>query len=499
MTEIIKYIIPAVIILLVLVLFFSGYLKAPPDTAYIISGLGRKRILIGRAGWRVPFFERVDKLSLRIMQVDVKTSEAVPTNEFINVTVDGVANVKISSDPELLKLAAEALLGKRPEELVGLVTQVLEGNMREIVGSVGLKEMVQDRQGVARKITENVVPDMRKLGLEVVNFNIQNFKDAAGTIENMGIDNVEQIRKNAQIAKANAQRDIAIATSNAQQEANAVKVQAEKMIAEQDAELAVQQAEMKVKADTKKAEADAAYSIQQESQRKTIEVTRVNADIARKEKEAELAEKEIALKERQLDAEVRKQADAMKYKAEKEAEADLIRRQKEAEAKAYEAIKEAEARKAEAEALRFSMEQEAEGIRAKGLAEAEAIEKKAEAQRKMGEASVLEMYLSALPEVVKNAAAPLAQTDKIVMYGDGNSTKLVKDVMNSASQIMDGMKESTGLDLTALLAGVAGGSLAASRPVVVTPPPAPQAPEAPKAEEVPEAKAAGPQVEDTSV
>lgn len=496
MTELLKYIIPAVVVLLLLLLFFSGYLKAPPDTAYIISGLGRKRILIGRAGWRVPFFERVDKLSLRIMQVDVKTSEAVPTNEFINVTVDGVANVKISSDPELLKLAAEALLGKRPEELIGLVTQVLEGNMREIVGSVGLKEMVQDRQGVARKITENVVPDMRKLGLEVVNFNIQNFKDAAGTIENMGIDNVEQIRKNAQIAKANAQRDIAIATSNAQQEANAVKVQAEKMIAEQDAELAVQQAEMKVKADTKKAEADAAYSIQQENQRKTIEVTRVNADIARKEKEAELAEKEIALKERQLDAEVRKQADAMKYKAEKEAEADLIRRQKEAEAKAYEAIKEAEARKAEAEALRFSMEQEAEGIRAKGLAEAEAIEKKAEAQKKMGEASVLEMYLNALPEVVKNAAAPLAQTDKIVMYGDGNSTKLVKDVMSSASQIMDGMKESTGLDLTALLAGVAGGSLAASRPIVVTPPPAP---EAPKTEEAPETKAAGPQVEDTSV
>ena len=481
MTELLKYIIPAVVVLLLLLLFFSGYLKAPPDTAYIISGLGRKRILIGRAGWRVPFFERVDKLSLRIMQVDVKTSEAVPTNEFINVTVDGVANVKISSDPELLKLAAEALLGKRPEELIGLVTQVLEGNMREIVGSVGLKEMVQDRQGVARKITENVVPDMRKLGLEVVNFNIQNFKDAAGTIENMGIDNVEQIRKNAQIAKANAQRDIAIATSNAQQEANAVKVQAEKMIAEQDAELAVQQAEMKVKADTKKAEADAAYSIQQENQRKTIE--------------AELAEKEIALKERQLDAEVRKQADAMKYKAEKEAEADLIRRQKEAEAKAYEAIKEAEARKAEAEALRFSMEQEAEGIRAKGLAEAEAIEKKAEAQKKMGDASVLEMYLNALPEVVKNAAAPLAQTDKIVMYGDGNSTKLVKDVMSSASQIMDGMKESTGLDLGALLAGVVGGSMA-SRPVVVTPPPAP---EAPKTEEAPEAKAAGPQVEDTSV
>ena len=226
--------------------------------------------------------------------------------------------------------------------------------------------------------------------------NIQNFKDAAGTIENMGIDNVEQIRKNANIAKANAQRDISIATANAQQEANAVKVAAEKKIAEQNAELAVQQADMKVRADTKKAEAD------------------------------------------------------------------LIRRQKEAEAQKFEAIQQAEARKAEAEALRFSMEQEAEGIRAKGLAEAEAIEKKAEAQRKMGEASVLEMYLTALPEVVKNAAIPLAQTDKIVMYGDGNSTRLVKDVMSSASQVMDGVKESTGIDLQALLAGVVGGRIAAA-------------------------------------
>lgn len=440
------------VVLLLLALFFaSGYLKAPPDTAYIISGLGKRRILIGRAGWRVPFFERVDKLSLKVMQVDVKTSEAVPTNEFINVTVDGVANIKISSNPDLLKRAAESLLGMKQSELISLVTQVLEGNMREIVGSVGLKEMVQDRQGVAKKITENVVPDMEKLGIEVVNFNIQNFKDSAGTIENMGIDNVEQIRKNAQIAKANAQRDIAIATSKAQEEANAIKVEAEKKIAEQNAQLAVQQSDMKVKADTKRAEADAAYSIQQESQRKTIEVAKTDADIARREKEAELAEKDIALKERQLDADIRKQADAMKYKAEKDAEADLIRRQKEAEAQKYEAIQQAEARKAEAEALRYAMEQEAEGIRAKGLAEAEAIEKKAEAQRKMGEASILDMYLQALPEVVKNAASPLSQTDKIVMYGDGNATRVVRDVMNSASQIMEGMRESTGIDLKSVL------------------------------------------------
>ena len=458
-------VVSTILTILAVVAFFivAGYLKAPPDTAYIISGLGKKKILIGKAGWRMPFFTRLDKLSLGVMQVDVKTSEAVPTNEFINVTVDGVANIKISSDPELLKRAAEALLGKSRQEMVTLVTQVLEGNMREIVGSVGLKEMVQDRQGVAKKITENVVPDMEKLGIEVVNFNIQNFKDGAGTIENMGIDNVEQIRKNAQIAKANAQRDIAIATSQAQQEANAVKVEAEKMIAEQDAALAVQQAEMKVRADTKRAQADAAYSIQQEEQRKTIEIARTNADIARREKEAELKEKEIAIKERELDAEIKKQADALKYQSERRAEAELIKRQREADARAYEAIKEAEAKKAEADAIRYAMEQEAEGIRAKGMAEAEAIEKKAEAQKKMGEASVLEMYLNALPEVVKNAAAPLAQTDKIVMYGDGNSTKLVGDVMTSTSQIMEGMKESTGIDLGSLLAGFVGGKAASQQ------------------------------------
>ncbi|MBQ6232793.1 MAG: flotillin family protein [Clostridia bacterium] len=455
------YYILGIIVIFLSAVFALGYLKAPPDTAFIISGLGKRRILIGKAGWRIPFLERVDKLSLQVMTVDVKTSEAVPTNEFINVMVDGVANVKVSSDPKLLDRAAEALLGMKQPQLIAMVTQVLEGNMREIVGSVGLKEMVQDRQGVAKKVTENVIPDMQKLGIEVVNFNIQNFRDNAGTIENMGIDNVEQIRKNAQIAKANAQRDIAIASSQAQEEANAVKVEAEKKIAEQNAALSVQQAEMQVRADTKKAEADAAYSIQQESQRKTIEVTRANADIARREKEAEMAEKEIAIRERKLDAEVRKAADAKKYQAEREAEADLIRRQRDADAKKYEALQQAEARKAEAEAARFAMEQEAEGIRARGLAEAEAIEKKAEAQRKMGEASILEMYLAALPEVVKNAAAPLAQTDKIVMYGDGNSSRLVKDVMQSSNQIIEGLKESTGIDIASLIAGYAGGKLAA--------------------------------------
>ena len=426
----------------------------------------------------MPLIERIDKLSLDVMQVDVKTSEAVPTNEFINVTVDGVANIKISSNPELLEKAAEALLGMDKKQLIFLVTQVLEGNMREIVGSVGLKEMVQERQVVAEKIKENAVPDMQKLGIEIVNFNIQNFKDGAGTIENMGIDNVEQIRKAAQIAKAEAARDIAIAEANAKEEANKIAVAAHQRIAEQNTSLSIREAELKKDADVKRAEADAAYEIQKEEQRKTIEVTSANADIARREKEAELAEKEIALQEKKLDADIKKKADALKYEAEKKAEADLVRRQKEsearryeeeqaalarmkaAEAEQYEQERRAEAQRALAEASAYAKMKEAEGIRAVGLAEAEAIEKKAEAQKKMGEASVLEMYLTALPEVVRNAAAPLAQTDKIVMYGDGNSSKLVKDVMNSSNQIIEGLTEATGVDMKSLIAGFVGGKAA---------------------------------------
>ena len=476
-------IITLVVALAVLIALYiaSAYVKAPPNKAYIISGFRpKKRVLIGKAGFRLPFFERLDKLSLDVMQVDVKTSEAVPTNEFINVTVDGVANIKISSDPELINKAAEALLSMDQRQLIFLCTQVLEGNMREIVGSVGLKEMVQERQVVAEKIKENAVPDMRKLGIEIVNFNIQNFKDGAGTIENMGIDNVEQIRKAAQIAKAEAARDISIAEANAKEVANKVTVDTNLRISEQNNALSIRQSELKKDADIKKAEADAAYEIQKEQQRKTIEVTAADADIARREKDAELAEKEIALQERRLDAEIRKKADALKYEAEKKAEADLIKRQREAEARRFEEEQAALAKMKMAEAEKFEMEQqaiaqkamadaqaytkmkEAEGIRAVGLAEAEAIEKKAEAQKKMGEASVLDMYLTALPEVVKNAAAPLAQTDKIVMYGEGNSAKLVKDVMTSASQITESLEESVGIDLKSMLAGFVGGKAASN-------------------------------------
>ena len=449
-------------VLAIIVIFCLGYVKAPPDQAFIISGLRKNaRYVIGKSSVKVPFLERMDKVNLKLMAVDVKTSNAVPTADYININVDAVVNVKISDKPERLRLASQNFLNQPTTYIASVAREVLEGNMREIVGRLTLEEMVSDRQKFADLVKENASPDLAAMGLDIVSFNVQNFMDDQQVIENLGVDNVVKISKKAAISRAESERDIGIAQAVANQEANDARVRAETEIAIKNNEMLIKKAELKRESDIKKAEADAAYQIQQQAQRKTIEVTSAEADIARREKESELAEKEILLREKKLDAEVRKTADAEKYKAEKMAEADLIRRQRDADAKRYEAEQEALARKAEADALKYSMEQEAAGIRAKGLAEAEAIEKKAEAQKKMGEASVLEMYLNALPDVVKNAAMPLAQTDKIVMYGDGNSAKLVKDVMTSTSQITEGLKESTGIDLASLLSGFVGGKAAA--------------------------------------
>lgn len=218
-----------------------------------------------------------------------------------------------------------------------------------------------DRQKFAELVKENAGPDLAAMGLDVVSFNVQNFTDSNGIIDDLGIDNVTKIKKNAAIAKAESERDIGIAQAAANKEANDARVKAETEIAIKNNEMTIRKAELKKVADIKMAEADAAYEIQQQEQRKTIEITSANADIARKEKEAELAEKEIELAERKLDAEVRKTADAEKYKAEQMAEAELISRQRDADAKRYEAEQAAMARKAEADALKYAMEQEAQG------------------------------------------------------------------------------------------------------------------------------------------
>jgi len=439
-------------VILVGVIIGLGYFKAPPDVAYIVSGLCKNpRIVVGKSGLRVPFLERIDKLSLKAMQIDVKTKTSIPTNDFINIKVDATAIVKISQTPELIEVAAQNFLNAKHDEIMNKVNDLLEGNLREIVGTLGLVQMINDRKEFSMRVQENSVPDLAKLGLELITFNVQNFSDDNDVITNLGIDNVEQIRKDAMIAKSNAQREIAIAEAANNKEANDARVKAAEDMATRNNDLAIKQAQLKQEADTRQAQADAAASIEAENQRKLRDVAATDANIAKAEREAELKQKQIQLKEYELDALVRKQADADKYAAEQQAAANLIKRQKEAEAKAYEMEQEARAMKARAEAEKYAAEQKAAGIAAVGEAEASAIEKKAEAQKKMGEASVLEMYLKALPEVVKNAAEPLNNVDKITVYGEGGNTKLVSDVMQTADKIMNGLSEATGINLKEVL------------------------------------------------
>lgn len=451
LTTILLYLPIVLIVIVALIILKAGYVKAPPDTALIISGMHKKpRVLIGKAGIRIPFFERVDNLSLGAIQIDVKTGSAVPTAEYINVRVDSTVSVRVGQNPEMIALAAQNFLNVDRDTIARKINDLLEGNIREIVGQMKLTDMVSDRKLFSEKVQENAVPDLARYGLELITFNVQNFSDDNDVITNLGIDNVAQISKNAAIAKSNAEREIEVAKAENAKQANDAKVKAAEDIATRNNDLAIKQAQLQQEADTRKAQAAAATGIEEENQRKIKEVAATNANIAKAEREAELKQKQIQLKEYELDALVRKQAEADKFAAEKQAEADLVRRQKEAEAKAYEAVKSAEAKKAQADADRYAAEQQAAGIQAVGAAEAAAIEAKAEAQKKMGEASIIEMYFKALPDVVASAAAPLAKVDKIVQYGDGNSTKLVKDVMTSANQIMEAMADS-GIDIKDML------------------------------------------------
>ena len=487
----IPVIIASVAVIIVLVILFSGYVKASPDKAYIISGLRKKpKVLIGKAGIKIPFLEKKDELNLQLIPIDVKTSSAVPTADYININVDANVNVKISNQADKLNRAAENFLNKKVDYIAGVAREVLEGNMREIIGQMKLEEMVSDRQKFALLVKENAEPDLAEMGLDIVSFNVQNFMDNEHVIENLGVDNVVKISKNAAISRAVAEKEIAVAQAQAAKESNDAQVVSQTEIAKKQNELAIQKAELQKAADIKKAEADAAYTIQEEEQRKTIETTRANANIARQEREIELKQREAEAKEQELNATIKKQADAEKYatqqkadaelyKTQKASEAELFERQRKAEADKFEAEKSAEAQKAKAEAERFAREQAAEAIKAAGIAEAEAIRakgeaearaiqakaeaeaagtlKKAEAMKQYGDAArqqmeldTLKVYFEQLPKIAEAVSKGYNSVSDIKMYG-GDGAQLTSSIMKSLIQVSDGIKDATGIDINSKL------------------------------------------------
>jgi flotillin len=269
----------ALLVIIPIITIPVWYVKSPPDKAIIISGLGKRRVIVGKAGIKIPFLQRTDKLGLEMISVDVKTDSFVPTNDYINVKIDGAVKVKISSDPQMIEFAAQNFLNRSSDYITIQIKDVLEGNTREIIGSMPFEAIVQDRKTFVEKVQENAVPDLRKMGLEIISFNVQSVVDENNIIVDLGIDNVSQIRKKAQIAKAQADRDVAIATADAKKVANDANVKAETEIALKQKELAVRVAEFKIEQDTKQAEADAAYEIQKEQRRAVIEEKTAEANL----------------------------------------------------------------------------------------------------------------------------------------------------------------------------------------------------------------------------
>ena len=463
-----KYIIIGVpILIVVLILMLAGYVKASTDEAFIITGLHKQpRILIGRSGVKIPFLEKKDVLKLQLIPIDVKTSSAVPTADYININVDATVNVQVGHTPDLIKLAAKNFLNKKPEYIAAVAREVLEGNVREIVGKMRLEEMVSDRQKFALLVKENADPDLAAMGLVITSFNVQNFTDNNHVIENLGVDNVVRIQKAAAISRAESERDIKVAQAQADKQANDAQVESQTEIAKKQNDLAIQRAELKQVSDTKKAAADAAYEIQQEEQRKTIEVTRTNADIARQEREVELKAKEAQVAEQALTAEIRKKAEAEKYRRQQEAEAAMIERQREADAAKYEQEKKAEAVKAQADAAIYAKQKEAEGIaavgraeaeaiEAKGIAEAQAMEKKAEAYAKYNNAAITEMIIKQLPDIAKAIAEPISSIDKVTVIDSGSGQGGVASVGGYTpavlAKVIESVRETTGFDLTEVM------------------------------------------------
>lgn len=410
---------PAAVGIMVLVLVFeSCWRKCPPDKLMIVSGAGKMRSVSGKGTFVIPLLQRVDTLSMGAVQVQLTTENDIPTQDAILIHACAVANFQIGQTPELIETASKNYLNMDKEEMTRQVTEVMLGKMREVIGQMDLKELMRDRESFNAKVFDGSKDDLANLGLELRTFNVQDFSDSQGIIRSMGADQAAEIKKEAELAQIKAAEEVAIRQN----------------------QLDLKQADLKKQADKAKAEADM-----------------VKATVT-------------AEKQRELNATVKKQAEADRYAAEQAAEADLYKRTKQAEAarierqnqsdaELYSAQKDAEGiqarAKAEAEATRLKGEAEGAAEKAHGEGVAAGIKAQAEAYNGMDNPYLLaNRYIDIMPKVAEQAAKPLTAVDSIKMYGSGNAQKLVKETTSIVDQVASGLKDSTGIDLPSLLNGL---------------------------------------------
>lgn len=461
------------------ILYASRYTKSGPNQVLVISGFKRKivdpdgtqrevgfRIVKGGGKFVWPVFEKVDLLSLELLTIDVQTPE-VYTSKGVPVRVDGVAQIKVKGDDISIATAAEQFLSKSTDEIRNIATQTLEGHLRAILGTMTVEEIYQNRDAFASKVQEVAAGDMANMGLSIVSFTIRDIRDSQGYLDALGKPRIAQVKRDAQIAQAEADRDAMIKSSQAQQAGQEAKFAADTKIAESQRDYQTNVAQYQATVNTRKAEADLAYDLQKYKTGQLVKAEEVQVQIIEKQKQIDLQQQEILRKQRELEANVQKPADAERYKVETLANAKKFQLETEAAGAAAAAkqtgFAQADVNKAtgiaDAEANKAKGLAEAAIIEAQGKATAEATRLKAEAFQKYNEAAVIELLVKVMPEIAAKISEPLSKTEKMVIINSGNgpgggASKLTGDVTQIIAQLPPVLESLTGVQLDKLLAQV---------------------------------------------
>jgi len=460
----------AFILLMLLIVFVTKYQTAKPDEALIISGsyLGSKnvhadesnnkiKIVRGGGAFVLPVFQRSNRISLLSSKLDVSTPE-VYTEQGVPVMCDGTSIIKIGSSVEEIATAAEQLLGKTREELENEAREVLEGHLRSILGSMTVEEIYQNRDKFSQSVQEVASVDLAKMGLIIVSFTIKEVRDKNGYLDSLGKPRIAQVKRDAEIAEAEALKETRIKKAQSEQESQTAESKRMTEIAEALKEKELKLALYKKEQDIAKADADQAYHLQSAIMKQKVREQEIEVEVVERQKQIELEEKEILRREKQFDSEIKKKADADRYALEQEALAKKASALATTEAEQFRTESLA---KAEADKIRLIGLAEAETTLAKGTAEAETKEKVAEAFKKYDEAAILSMIVEILPQLVKEAAAPLGNIDKISVVdtesGEGGGANRVTNyATNLLSTTQETLKETLGLDVKSLIENFAG-------------------------------------------
>jgi flotillin len=455
----------------------SRYTKVGPNQVLVISGRKHQIIdpdgTVRNIGFRIvkgggvfvwPVYEKVDILSLELLTIDVQTPE-VYTSKGVPVKVDGVAQIKVKGDDVSISTSAEQFLSKGTEDIKNIAMQTLEGHLRAILGTMTVEEIYQNRDAFASKVQEVAAGDMANMGLGIISFTIRDIRDSQGYLDALGKPRIAQVKRDAQIAQAEADRDAIIRSAQAQQAGQEAKYVADTKIAEAQRDYQTNVAQFQAAVNQRKAEADLAYDLQKYKTGQLVKAEEVQVNIIEKQKQIELQQQEIQRKQRELEANVQKPADAERYRVETLANARKFQLETEAAGTAAASkatgFANADVAKAtgvaEAEANKAKGLAEAAIIEAQGRATAEAMRVKAESFKQYNEAAVVEMIVRILPEVAGKISEPLSKTEKMIIINSGNgangggASKLTGDVTQIVAQLPPVIESLTGIKLEKLL------------------------------------------------